>query len=237
MKRFKTSDNNQQYKIFIVDDHPIVRQGITQLINQDANLKVCGEASDMASALPSIAACICDLVIVDLSLGQDSGVRLIEELLCNNPCLKILVLSMHDESLYAERCLRAGAKGYIMKQETPEKVILALKRVLNGEVYISDRLSARLLHKLASKGSAPLCTPLERLSNRELEVFQLIGQGLTTRKIAEKLNLSVKTIETYIDHIKRKMDFEDARDLILHAVQWFMGEQSQNMQASRSKQK
>ena len=237
MNRPKEEEKKIKQKIFIVDDHPIVRRGITQLINQEPEFIVCGEASDMASALRAISTCNCDLVIVDLSLGQDSGIRLIEEILLGNPDMKILVLSMHDESLYAERCFRAGAKGFIMKQEPPEQVISALKIILNGEVYISDNLSSRLLKKLVSNQPATFSSPIEQLSNRELEVFQLIGKGVKTRKIAEQLNLSVKTIETYIDHIKRKMNLEDSRDLIQHAVQWGMNEKSPSAPATRPQKK
>jgi DNA-binding NarL/FixJ family response regulator len=183
--------------------------------------------------LQGISTCDCDLVIVDLSLGQDSGIRLIEEILLDKPDMKILILSMHDEFLYAERCFRSGAKGYLMKQEPPEQVISALKIILNGEVYISDNLSSRLLNKLVSKQPAAFSSPIEQLSNRELEVFQLIGKGLKTRKIAEQLNLSVKTIETYIDHIKRKMNLEDSRDLIQHAVQWGLSEKHPSAPSSK----
>jgi len=237
MNPHKEEERKIKHKIFIVDDHPIVRQGLTQLINQDASLTVCGEASDMASALQAVPASQPDLVIIDISLGPDSGIRLIEYLLFSNPSLLILVLSMHDESLYAERCFRVGAKGYVMKQEPPEKVISALKIVLNGEVYISDKLSSKLLYKLVSKQSAAYSSPIEQLSNRELEVFQLIGKGFKTRKIAEQLNLSVKTVETYIDHIKRKMNLEDSRDLILHAVQWGMNENPQTAKPTKPQKK
>lgn len=222
------------YKIFIVDDHPIVRQGLAQLINQETDFSVCCEASDMSSALQGLQECTPDVVVVDISLGQESGIRLIEEILFKKPEMLILVLSMHDEFLYAERCLKSGAKGYVMKQEPPEKVILALKRLLKGEIFISDKLSTKLLHKIVAKNTDSYSSPFDRLSNRELEVFQLIGQGLKTRKIAEQLNLSIKTIETYIDHIKRKMDIDDSRNLILHAVQWFMDEQSQVAQTKKS---
>ncbi|RJQ54038.1 MAG: DNA-binding response regulator [Nitrospiraceae bacterium] len=226
MKSHKPEDRKQKHKILIVDDHPIVRQGLAQLINQEAGFTVCGEASDIPSALQAIRAGDPDIMIVDISLGQSSGIRLVEEIMSARPSSLILVLSMHDESLYAERCFAAGARGYLMKQEPPEKVILAIKKILNGEVYISDRLSARLLQKFVTKQPDAYSSPIERLSNRELEVFQLIGQGLKTRRIAEELNLSVKTIETYIEHIKRKMDLDDSRDLILHAVQWHMDKQS-----------
>jgi len=237
MTRPKEEEKDIKHRIFIVDDHPIVRRGITQLINQEPDFIVCGEASDIASALQGISTCDCDLVIVDLSLGQDSGIRLIEEILLDKPDIKILILSMHDEFLYAERCFRSGAKGYLMKQEPPEQVISALKIILNGEVYISDNLSSRLLNKLVSKQTAAFSSPIEQLSNRELEVFQLIGKGLKTRKIAEQLNLSVKTIETYIDHIKRKMNLEDSRDLIQHAVQWGISEKPPSAPSTKPSKK
>jgi DNA-binding NarL/FixJ family response regulator len=237
MKIHKPEDKRQKHKIFIVDDHPIIRQGLTQLINQEPDFAVCGEASDIPSALQAIQAHKPDIVIVDISLGQSSGIRLIEDLLLLYPSIQILVLSMHDESLYAERCFKAGARGYIMKQEPPEKVIFAIKKLLEGELYISDQLSNRLLHKFVAKHADINSSPIESLSNRELEVFQLIGQGLRTRKIAEQLNLSVKTVETYIDHIKKKMNFDNSHILILHAVQWFMSEQSQTAQKPKSQKK
>jgi len=226
MKSNRQEEKKRKHKIVIVDDHPIVRQGLAQLISQEADFTVCGEASDIPSALHEVKSHNPDVVIVDISLGQSSGIRLIEDLLLIDPSYRILVLSMHDESLYAERCFNAGARGYIMKQEPPEKVVLAVKRLLSGELYLSEQLSNKLLHKFVSKHAEINRSPLESLSNRELEVFQLIGQGLKTRRIAEQLNLSVKTIETYIDHIKKKMNFDNSHVLILHAVQWFMNEQS-----------
>jgi DNA-binding NarL/FixJ family response regulator len=183
---------------------------------------VCGDAGDAQQALSKIAKNRPDAVIVDITLGRNSGLRLIEDLSQSYPDLPVLTLSMHDESIYAERCLMAGAKGYIMKQEPPEKMIAALRKVLGGDIYISENISAKLLQKMVSGKSAATLSPIELLSNRELEVFQLIGQGVKTRKIAEQLNLSIKTIETYIDHIKKKMNFEDSRSLLLHAVQWAM---------------
>ncbi len=211
-----------KHKVLIVDDHPIVRQGLAQLINQEAGFVVCGDAGDIPQALQAIKACRPDIVIVDISLGHSSGIRLIENLSDNYPGLSILALSMHDESIYAERCLKAGARGYIMKQEPPEKVAAALKEIINGGIFISEKLGTKLLHKfVAGKTDAP-SSPVELLSNRELEVFQLVGKGLKTRRIAEELNLSVKTVETYIDHIKKKMNFDDSRNLFLHAVRWTM---------------
>ncbi len=228
------STKRQKHKIFIVDDHPMIRQGLTQLINQETDLTVCGEASDIRSSMDAVPACSPDVVIVDLSLGQESGIRLIEDLLLQCPSIKILVLSMHDESFYAERCFKAGAKGYIMKQEPPEKVLLAVKKVLKGELYLSDKLSSKLLHKFVSKNADVHSSPVEWLSNRELEVFQLIGQGLKTRKIAEQLNLSIKTIETHMDHIKKKLNLSDSRTLIMQAVQWAMSEESSIFQKNTS---
>ena len=222
----KNKNLKEKQKVLIVDDHPLVRQGIAQLINQEPDLKVCGEAGDVDQAMMTIREHSPDMAIIDISLGQTSGIRLIEDISLKYPKLSVLALSMHDESIYAERCLRAGAKGYIMKSEPPEKVIFALRKILDGEIYVSDKLGALLLHKLAANDDNLYRSPVERLSNRELEVFQLIGKGLKTSKIAEQLNLSVKTIETYIDHIKKKMDFTDSRNLFLHAVQWSMGEDS-----------
>lgn len=219
-----TGNDKMKYKVLIVDDHPIVRQGLVQLINQENDLTVCRDASDIPSALQAAKECGPDIAVVDISLGQSSGLNLIEELIRRYPGLSILALSMHDENLYAERCLRAGAKGYIMKKEPPEKVIMAIKNILNGKIYVSDNMGSRLLHKLVSKKSAAPGSDIDVLSNRELEVFRLIGQGLKTGRIAEQLNLSVKTIETYIDHIKKKMHFKDSRDLFLHAVQWHINE-------------
>ncbi len=220
----KTRPKKSKNKVLVVDDHPIVRQGLTQLINQESDFVVCGDAGDIPQALNAIEGCKPDIIIVDISLGHTSGIRLIEDLSHNYPELSILALSMHDESIYAERCLKAGAKGYIMKQEPPEKVVSALRKILEGDIYISDKLGTKLLNKFVTKRADSSGSPVELLSNRELEVFQLVGQGLKTRKIAEELNLSVKTVETYIDHIKKKMNFDDSRDLFLHAVQWTMNE-------------
>ncbi len=209
-------------KVFIVDDHPIVREGLTQLINNENDLHVCGDAGDVSLALEKIAKIKPDAVIVDIALGKTSGLRLIENLSLNYPDIPVLTLSMHDESLYAERCLMAGAKGYIMKQEPPEEVLSALRKILTGDIYISENIGAKLLNKMVSGKTTSALSPIELLSNRELEVFHLIGQGVKTRNIAEQLNLSIKTIETYIDHIKKKMNFPDSRSLFLHAVQWAM---------------
>jgi DNA-binding NarL/FixJ family response regulator len=227
MSMSKTAIQNTVLKqrVMVVDDHPIVRQGLAQLINQETDIEVCCEAEDMKDALQRFGKCKPDVAIIDIALGQTSGVRLIEQLSQKYHEVPILALSMHDESLYAERCLRAGAKGYIMKKEPPEKVISALRKILDGEIYVSDNLGTKLLHKFIARQPGAYSSPIEQLSNRELEVYEFIGQGLKTREIAERLSLSVKTIETYIDHIKKKMNFRDSRDLFRHAVQWSMGEE------------
>lgn len=206
--------------ILIVDDHPIVRQGLALLISQEGDLEVCAEASGAGEALAAIEKHAPDLAIVDLSLKYGNGLELIKQLKGRFPELPALVVSMHDETLYAERALRAGAKGYIMKQEATENVVSAVKRVLSGEIYVSRKMSAKLMEKFIHGRAADISSPLERLSDRELEVFQLIGRGLPTRRIAEMLHLSVKTIETHRAHIKEKLKLKNASELVQHAVHW-----------------
>ena len=206
-------------QVFLVDDHPIVRQALTELINQQEDMAICGEAEGAAAALRSIAALKPDIAIVDLTLKEGTGLDLVKDLKLRQPELPVLVLSMHDEATYAERLLRSGARGYVMKNEASDKVVAALRRVLAGEVYLSEPMSARVLHKLVG-GAAPTVSPVELLSDRELQVFELIGQGVGTRLIAEKLHLSVKTVETYREHIKFKLKLDNATDLLQHAIQW-----------------
>lgn len=210
----------KKHKVFIVDDHPIVRQGLIQLINQEAEFAVCGDAGDIPSAKEAIAKSHPDIVLIDIALGQASGIRLIEEIVNQYPEMLIIALSMHDESVYGERCLKAGARGYIMKQEEPENVITALKKVSSGEVYISENLREIFLNKFINKKYQTPGSSISSLSNRELEVFQLFGQGLKTQQIAQELNLSVKTIETHIEHIKRKMNFSNLHELTTNAIRW-----------------
>ncbi len=207
-------------KIIIVDDHPIVRQGLADLINQEKDLAVCGQAEDAAGALKAIRELGPDVVIVDITLADSSGIELIKDIKVQYPDLPILTLSMHDESLYAERALRAGAKGYIMKGETTKSVITAIRKVLAGQIYTSDKVAAKMVSKLVGGKAKVGASPLECLSDRELEVFQLIGQGRGTRRIAEKLYLSIKTIETYRAHIKEKLSLADTNQLLRYAIQW-----------------
>ncbi|HTX34959.1 MAG TPA: response regulator transcription factor [Bryobacteraceae bacterium] len=206
-----------------MDDHPIVRQGLAQLINQEPDLMVCGQAEDGDSALRAIATHRPDIVILDISLQGPDGLAVLKEIRLIHAELLVLVLSMHDESLYAERALRAGANGYIMKQEATEKVLQAIRRIRGGEIYVSDRIARRLLHQVVSSPS-PGKTPIEALTNRELAVFRLIGKGRATREIADDLHVSVKTVESYQAHIKEKLALKNGRELVQHAFQWVTSE-------------
>jgi len=204
-----------------VDDHPVVRKGIVQLIEGESDLQVCAETDSAAATLEALDSPLPDLVIVDLTLSGTSGLGLIKDIKARHPQLPILVFSMHDESLYAERALRAGAAGYIMKQEATEHIVEAIRQVLGGQVYLSDRMAARLLHRVVGRtGTEGQPSPIEALTDRELEVFQLVGQGLSTRQIAEQLFLSVKTVETHLEHIKTKLGLESGRELVRQAVRW-----------------
>src|ERR1700674_2597658 len=212
--------------VFVVDDHPIVRQGLTLLINQESDLAVCGEAEEMHSALSAILAVRPDILIVDISLNGPDGLELLKNVRISSPRLPVLILSMHDESIYAERALRAGANGYIMKQEATEKVLVALRRILAGEIYVSDRIANKMLKHYITGSGTLRHSSIADLSDRELEVFRLIGEGHGTRQIAEELHLSVKTVESYQAHIKEKLSLRSARELMQHAIQWNMNEKT-----------
>jgi len=216
----RAKHKGRKSSVVIVDDHPIVRKGLAELINQEEDFEVCGEAEDEGGAIGVIESRRPDVAIVDISLKGGSGLDLIKSVKTRFPEVTVLVLSMHDETLYAERVLRAGARGYIMKQVAPDRVVLALRQVLQGKIYVSDAVAARMLHQFVEGRAAAGGSPLDRLSNRELEVFQLIGRGNTTRQIAEKLRLSVKTVESHREHIKEKLSLPNAPELIRHAVQW-----------------
>ena len=207
-------------KILIVDDHPVFRKGLAQLIDEEEDLRVVGEAESVSQAMDMMAALKADLAIVDITLKDRSGLDLIEFLRENYPSLPILVISMHDESLYAERVLRAGALGYITKQEMTADVVSAVRQVLWGKRYLSARMVDAILGKIVSGRGGDGDTPVNLLSNRELEVFQLIGQGFRRGEIANMLNLSVKTIGTYHESIKKKMQIKSAAELMKHAVTW-----------------
>jgi len=214
-----STDRRSKRTIVIVDDHPIVRQGLAQLINQESDLLVCGQAEDAYEAMQTIRESDPDMVIVDISLKETSGVELIKDLKIQYPDLPVLTLSMHDETVYGERALRAGARGYITKQEATEKVVTAIRRVLAGEVYVSNGMAAKMVSKLVG-GPGKTGSPVECLSDRELEVFRMLGEGYNTREMADKLHLSVKTIETYRAHIKDKLGLQDASELLRSAIRW-----------------
>jgi DNA-binding NarL/FixJ family response regulator len=205
--------------VFIVDDHPLLRQGLALLINRERDLAVCGEAEEAQTAMREIAQKKPDILIADISLNGPDGLDLLKNLRMLYPNLPVLILSMHDESIYAERALRARANGYIMKQEATEKVLIAVRRILSGDIYLSDRMANKLLHQYISGASADMSSRLSALSDRELEVFRLIGEGRSTRQIAEKLHLSIKTVETYQAHIKDKLSLQSGRELVQHAIQ------------------
>ncbi len=206
--------------ILIVDDHPIVRQGLAQLINQEKDLEVCGQAEDAYEAMQAIGRLNPDLVIVDIGLKDTSGMELIKDLKIQHPHLPVLTLSMYDEAVYGERALRAGAKGYVMKQEATENVVTAIRRVLAGEVYVSSGMAAKMVSRFVGGSPRTGGSPADALSDRELEVFRMIGEGFSTREMAEKLHLSVKTVETYRAHIKDKLGLQDANELLRSAIQW-----------------
>jgi DNA-binding NarL/FixJ family response regulator len=212
-------------KVLIVDDHPIVREGLAQLIDQEDDLTVCGEAEGTRDALEAAEAARPDIAIVDIFLREASGIELVKDLVVRFPGLGILVLSIHDESIYAERVLRAGARGYIMKQEATEEVVSAIRRVLAGGIYLSESMADRILGKVFKGKCLAGTSPIERLSDRELEVFYLVGRGQGTRDVAERLHLSMKTIETYREHIKEKLNLKNATELLQHAIQWVQGQQ------------
>jgi DNA-binding NarL/FixJ family response regulator len=207
-------------RVFVVDDHPIVRQGLSQLIDREPDLMVCGEAEDARTALDRIAPSKPDILIVDVSLDGPDGIELLKTIRSRDSAIPVLMLSMHDESLYAERALRAGANGYIMKQEATDRVLTAIRQILSGEVYVSDRMAQKIMHQFIRGSVVAKRSSIGELTDRELEVFRLIGQGHGTRQIAEELHLSVKTVESYYAHIKEKLSLKNARELAQHAVQW-----------------
>ena len=212
-------------KILVVDDHPIVRERVAELINQEPDLVVCGESEDAHQALKAVAEHKPALVIVDITLKDTYGIELIKQLKELYPHMPTLVLSMHDESLYGERALRAGAKGYLTKQEATKKIIDAIRRVLRGDIYVSEQLAGSLVRKVAGGNKQDAGgTPVDVLTDRELEVFQLLGQGLTVKEVAERLFVSAKTIEAHREHIKQKLNFKTSNELLRFAIQYTLQE-------------
>jgi DNA-binding NarL/FixJ family response regulator len=210
----------QKSSVWLVADHPLVREHLTALLRREADLEVCGEAADGLTALSLLSREEPDLVILDISLKQSNGLELLKDLKRLRPKLPVLVVSMQDEPLYAERSLRAGAMGYITKEEATVNVLSAVRKVLAGQVYLSERMAGRMRQKRAGENGAEVGSPLEVLTEREWEVFQRIGRGLETRQVAEELRLGIKTVESYRAQIREKLQLADASQLRQHAIQW-----------------
>lgn len=205
-------------KVFVVDDHPIVRQGLVRMINGEGDLEVCGEGEDVYQSLAAIRAARPELVLLDVSLKDGDGLELLKEIKSFNPQLLVLIVSMHDEALYAERALRAGANGYIMKHSAPEEMLKAVRNVLSGAVHLSAAMGSTLLNRMVGSKKSSLL-PMDRLTDRELEVFRMIGAGLSVKEIADKLIISAKTVEAHREHIKEKLNLKSSAELLRFAIQ------------------
>jgi DNA-binding NarL/FixJ family response regulator len=208
-------------KIMLVDDHPMMRAGLAQIINKQPDIQTCCECGSAPEAFEVFHKFNPHLVLTDITLPGKNGIELIKDLLAVAPKLPILVISMHDETMYAERVLRAGARGYIMKESGGENLLIAIRQVLNGQVYVSPRISAMILDNLSARKPRSSSSPIEKLSDREFEIFQLIGQGKSTRDIATQLHLSLKTVEVHRGHIRGKLELKDAMALVHQAIRWF----------------
>lgn len=210
----------EKNRVFLIDDHPLVREWLANLINQQPDLQVCGEAENRAQALELIGAARPQIAVVDISLEGGSGLELIKDIRAAHSNVIVIVLSMHDETLYAERALRAGARGYVMKREATKNVLQAIRSVLGGELYLSGKIAAHMAEKLVEGSDHTAVSPLEQLSDRELEVFQLLGRGYGTRQIAEELHVSFKTVQSFCARIKEKLKVPNATQLLREAVRW-----------------
>ena len=210
-------------KVLLVDDHPLVREGLANLIRQQPDLEVCGEAASEPQALQLIGSLQPDIAVVDISLENGSGLELMKSIKAMHPAVAMLALSMHDESLYAERALRAGARGYLMKREAATKVIQGIRAVLAGQVFVSEKISALMAERFVD-GHTAAASPVAQLSDRELEVFQLLGRGLSTRQIADHLHVGFKTVQAYCARIKDKLQLANATELLRAAMQWNAGQ-------------
>ena len=212
---------SNKIRILLVDDHPLVREGLVNLIHQQPDLEVCGEAAAEPEALALAGTLRPDVAVVDLSLEQGSGLELIRNLKALHPKVTVLVLSMHDELLFAERALRAGARGYLMKREATRKVVQGIRAVQAGQLFVSDRIAARMTEKFVESPAQAAPSPLEQLSDREMEVFQLLGRGHNTRQIAEHLHVGFKTVQAYCARIKEKIKLANATELLREAIRWY----------------
>jgi len=210
----------QKAKVLLVDDHPLVREWLANLINQQSDLEVCGEADSAPKALQLIGVVKPEVAVVDISMEGGSGIELIKNIKASHPDVRIIVLSMHDEALYAERALRAGARAYIMKKEATKRVLEAIRCVLGGKLYLSDKMAMLMAEKFVDGRIKPAGSVVEKLSDRELEVFQLLGRGYSTRQIADELHVSFKTVQSFCARIKEKLNFVNAAELLREAVRW-----------------
>lgn len=224
MSEHNKSVVRKTFRILLVDDHAMLREGLAGFLTKQSDFEICGEASGAPEAMRLVLEQKPDVVIVDISLKSGHGIELIKQIHAQDEKIKMLVLSMHDESLFAERAIRAGAMGYLNKEQSRTQILDAIRTILDGQVFLSEAMTARMLTRTMGKAGDENRSPIETLSDRELEVFELIGQGLTVREIAEKLQLSPKTVETYRENIKTKLDIANATELIRHAVQWVMNE-------------
>ena len=220
LKKKQDKTNEKKTQVLIVDDHPVIRDGLVTIINHERDLNVCGQAEDAYIALKAVAELKPDIVVTDISLKSSDGIELTKNIKARYPRLLVIILSIHDESIYAERALLAGAKAYLMKDEVSENVIKAIRTVLNGEIYVSDAISKKFLHKIARDKAGIAKTPIESLSDREFEIFRLIGEGLKASQMAKQLHLSIKTIETYRSRIKEKLNLPNASELLQYSIRW-----------------
>jgi DNA-binding NarL/FixJ family response regulator len=218
--------------VLLVDDHPAIRRGMAAIIDEESDLTICGEASTAPMALEAMRRLNPDIAVIDISMPGTNGVELIKLMLAEQPKLQILMLSMHDESVYALRALRAGAKGYVMKGEALECVLAGLRKVGEGEIYVSPKFSDRLIFKTIQSTIAGVASPVDKLSDREFEVLRLLGKGFGSRDIAEELSLSVKTVETHRAHIKEKLGFKEAGEMVRFAIDWVVQERAQDEAAA-----
>ncbi|MFP4106348.1 MAG: response regulator [Phycisphaerae bacterium] len=215
-----TESTTRKRTVILVDDHPIVRQGIKLLFSHEEDLEVCAEAEDAVTALQKIEEYQPDIAIVDLRLKDSSGLELIKDLQLRAPKMPILVLSMRDEGFYAERVLRAGARGYVTKEEGTTKVLEGVRKVLSGEIYVSDKMATKVMGRIVQGVTDEKTAPIDALTDRELEVFELIGNGVPTREVAKRLHISTKTVDSHREHIKEKLNLDSATELLKHAIQW-----------------
>jgi DNA-binding NarL/FixJ family response regulator len=220
LKKKQNKTNEKKIQVLIVDDHPVIRDGLVAIINHEQDLNVCGQAEDAYTAQKAIDELKPDIVVTDISLKSSDGIELTKNIKAGHPALPVIILSVHDESLYAERALLAGAKAYLMKDKVSENIIKAIRTVLNGEIYVSDAILKKFLHKVAGNRTGTGKTPIETLSDREFEVFRLIGEGLKASQIAKQLHLSIKTIETYRTRLKEKLGLVSASELLKYSIRW-----------------